>query len=213
MKQKNEHRRVPTIKQVLNYRTKKKEYGQFCSYSFSYALPARYSVLHLTVFCRAVIVEKWYASHGSAWYFCSAKVILLPLVAVIFYSPLSSNARSAYHVQRTYHARSAYHAPKAHNVPKAHITSEGHITRRRRISRPKDISRTKCIKLAAGEYNWKTPSCKQDGVFLAGAQGFEPRKCQSQSLMPYRLAMPQYLVFVLTTYVLYQKEVGLSIAF
>ena len=51
-------RRVPTIKQVLNYRTKKKEYGQFCSYSFSYALPARYSVLHLTVFCRAVIVEK-----------------------------------------------------------------------------------------------------------------------------------------------------------
>ena len=28
--------------------------------------------------------------------------------------------------------------------------------------------------------------------FLAGAQGFEPRKCQSQSLMPYRLAMPQY---------------------
>ena len=27
--------KVPTIKQVLNYRTKKKEYGQFCSYSFS----------------------------------------------------------------------------------------------------------------------------------------------------------------------------------
>ena len=49
---------VPTIKQVLNYRTKKKEYGQFCSYSFSHALPARYSVLRLTVFCRAVIVEK-----------------------------------------------------------------------------------------------------------------------------------------------------------
>ena len=55
---KKDTRRVPTIKQVLNYRTKKKEYGQFCSYSFSHALPARYSVLHLTVFCRAVIVEK-----------------------------------------------------------------------------------------------------------------------------------------------------------
>ena len=27
-------------------------------------------------------------------------------------------------------------------------------------------------------------------AILAGAQGFEPRKCQSQSLMPYRLAMP-----------------------
>ena len=27
---------------------------------------------------------------------------------------------------------------------------------------------------------------------LAGVQGFEPRKCQSQSLMPYRLATPQY---------------------
>ena len=48
---------------------------------------------------------------------------------------------------------------------------------------------------------------------MAGAQGFEPRKCQSQSLMPYRLAMPQNIIFVLTTYVLYQKEIGLSIAF
>ena len=28
-------------------RKKQKEYGQFCSYSFSHALPARYSVLHL----------------------------------------------------------------------------------------------------------------------------------------------------------------------
>ena len=27
-------------------------------------------------------------------------------------------------------------------------------------------------------------------AIMAGAQGFEPRKCQSQSLMPYRLAMP-----------------------
>ena len=42
------------------------------------------------------------------------------------------------------------------------------------------------------------PQAKREGstmcylLFLAGAQGFEPRKCQSQSLMPYRLAMPQY---------------------
>ena len=28
---------------------------------------------------------------------------------------------------------------------------------------------------------------------MAGVQGFEPRKCQSQSLMPYRLAIPQWL--------------------
>ncbi len=26
---------------------------------------------------------------------------------------------------------------------------------------------------------------------MAGAEGFEPSQCQSQSLMPYRLAMPQ----------------------
>ena len=57
-KQKGTPRGCPTIKQVLNCRTKKKEYKQNCPYSFSHALPARYSVLHLTVFCRAVIVEK-----------------------------------------------------------------------------------------------------------------------------------------------------------
>ena len=49
--------------------------------------------------------------------------------------------------------------------------------------------------------------------FLAGAQGFEPRKCQSQSLMPYRLAMPQYLIFILTTYTLYQMDLVLSRVF
>lgn len=27
---------------------------------------------------------------------------------------------------------------------------------------------------------------------MAGVLGFEPRKCQIQSLMPYRLAIPQY---------------------
>ena len=44
-------------------------------------------------------------------------------------------------------------------------------------------------------------------LFMAGAQGFEPRKCQSQSLMPYRLAMPQYF----QRSVLYQKSLALSI--
>ena len=29
---------------------------------------------------------------------------------------------------------------------------------------------------------------------MAGAPGFEPRECQSQSLMPYRLAIPQQMV-------------------
>ena len=27
---------------------------------------------------------------------------------------------------------------------------------------------------------------------MAGVLGFEPRKCQIQSLVPYRLAIPQY---------------------
>lgn len=32
------------------------------------------------------------------------------------------------------------------------------------------------------------------GCFLVGVQGFEPRRCLSQSQVPYRLATPQYLV-------------------
>ena len=43
--------------------------------------------------------------------------------------------------------------------------------------------------------------------FLAGVQGFEPRKCQSQSLMPYRLATPQYFQHS----ILYHNESSLSI--
>ena len=42
---------------------------------------------------------------------------------------------------------------------------------------------------------------------MAGVQGFEPRKCQSQSLMPYRLATPQY--FQQT--ILYHIKLSLSI--
>ena len=34
------------------------------------------------------------------------------------------------------------------------------------------------------------------GSNLAGMDGFEPSKCQSQSLVPYRLATSQYLVCV-----------------
>ena len=30
-------------------------------------------------------------------------------------------------------------------------------------------------------------------LHLAGVQGFEPRKCLSQSQVPYRLATPQYI--------------------
>ena len=31
---------------------------------------------------------------------------------------------------------------------------------------------------------------------LAGVGGLEPPKCQSQSLVPYHLATPQYLIYV-----------------
>ena len=44
-------------------------------------------------------------------------------------------------------------------------------------------------------------------AILAGAQGFEPRKCQSQSLMPYRLATPQYFQHS----ILYHTKIALSI--
>ena len=44
-------------------------------------------------------------------------------------------------------------------------------------------------------------------AILAGVQGFEPRKCQSQSLRPYRLATPQY--FQQT--ILYHIKLSLSI--
>ena len=47
------------------------------------------------------------------------------------------------------------------------------------------------ISLAARRISLKKDQLTSELVFfLAGAQGFEPRKCQSQSLMPYRLAMP-----------------------
>ena len=42
---------------------------------------------------------------------------------------------------------------------------------------------------------------------MAGVLGFEPRKCQIQSLMPYRLAIPQ------CTYLLYTKDYFLASVF
>lgn len=46
---------------------------------------------------------------------------------------------------------------------------------------------------------------------MAGVLGFEPRKCQIQSLMPYRLAIPQcayllYTICVFLTSVFYVKR-------
>lgn len=40
--------------------------------------------------------------------------------------------------------------------------------------------------------------------FMAGVLGFEPRKCQIQSLMPYRLAIPQCALLV------YTKQIGFA---
>lgn len=38
----------------------------------------------------------------------------------------------------------------------------------------------------------KNPHSYEDFYNLAGAEGFEPSEYQSQNLVPYRLAMPQY---------------------
>ena len=41
--------------------------------------------------------------------------------------------------------------------------------------------------------NKKSVSLNKKRIFLlVGVQGFEPRKCLSQSQVPYRLATPQY---------------------
>ena len=36
----------------------------------------------------------------------------------------------------------------------------------------------------------------QNSLVLAGLGGFEPPKCQSQSLVPYRLATAQYVIYM-----------------
>ena len=46
-------------------------------------------------------------------------VILLPMVAVVLYSPLKRNARSAYHVRRTYHA--LVHITRRRRIQLAHL--------------------------------------------------------------------------------------------
>ena len=41
---------------------------------------------------------------------------------------------------------------------------------------------------------------------LAGMDGFEPSKCQSQSLVPYRLATSQYCVSIVSHFILLVKH-------
>ena len=41
---------------------------------------------------------------------------------------------------------------------------------------------------------------------LAGMDGFEPSKCQSQSLVPYRLATSQYRVSIVSYFILVVKH-------
>ncbi len=41
---------------------------------------------------------------------------------------------------------------------------------------------------------------------VVGVQGFEPRKCLSQSQVPYRLATPQYSAAVPTLYTAYARQ-------
>ena len=46
-----------------------------------------------------------------------------------------------------------------------------------------------------------------DGLLsLAGMDGFEPSKCQSQSLVPYRLATSQYCFSILSHFILVVKH-------
>ena len=46
-----------------------------------------------------------------------------------------------------------------------------------------------------------------DGLLsLAGMDGFEPSKCQSQSLVPYRLATSQYCVSIVSHFILVVKH-------
>lgn len=40
--------------------------------------------------------------------------------------------------------------------------------------------------------NKRSASLCKKRILLVGVQGFEPRKCLSQSQVPYRLATPQY---------------------
>ncbi len=63
------------------------------------------------------------------------------------------------------------------------------------------------------------PKAKQKGhqfgvlFVLAGMDGFEPSKCQSQSLVPYRLATSQYCVGIITYFILLVKHFMKKIIF
>ena len=48
---------------------------------------------------------------------------------------------------------------------------------------------------------------------LAGMDGFEPSKCQSQSLVPYRLATSQYCVSIVSHFILLVKRFMKKIIF
>ena len=63
------------------------------------------------------------------------------------------------------------------------------------------------------KYSSNTPfRTKQKGhrfgvlFVLAGMDGFEPSKCQSQSLVPYRLATSQYCVSIVSHFILLVKH-------
>ena len=70
--------------------------------------------------------------------------------------------------------RSALLTREAHITDEVNITPEGRITFR-----------------ASGTHRSKKPNARALGFFVAGVAGFEPTGCQSQSLVPYRLATPQ----------------------
>ena len=57
----------------------------------------------------------------------------------------------------------------------------------KQTSRPKGTSRS-----ARAEHIVEKSTCLCKCFFLAGVAGFEPARCKSQSLVPYRLATPQY---------------------
>ena len=67
--------------------------------------------------------------------------------------------------------------------------------------------------LCKRKYSSNTPfRAKQKGhrfgvlFVLAGMDGFEPSKCQSQSLVPYRLATSQYCVSIVAHFILLVKH-------
>ena len=69
-----------------------------------------------------------------------------------------------------------------------------------------------CVATQSGRTNAIRAKTKQKGhrfgvlIVLAGMDGFEPSKCQSQSLVPYRLATSQYCVSIVSHNILFVKH-------